>query len=343
VRTELLIALVSCSGNGPRVPTASPSPRVVWQVAVHVPTELKFNMHTVDGAVADPGERPELFFREGLHAATTGDRVPLSIDPAPSSTRIVKVEGKDAWTLTLANGRVVHVAHDVVPGGARWFAVEGGLVAVTAATDTTFARLDDRGTLAWSVRVPAVGHDVAFLGTAHGSALFQLGSERGSDVVALDLEHHTATVALHGQPGRGVLAERRDQLAIVGSQRIQVFDLATHEQLRDLLLPPFSQRTAFSDAATLGFDGDVVWMYFYAPPASGDTVRVVRGEICGYDVYDAKTGRPLRTLASATGDWMRMTEGCAVRALLARPDGGVLAVRVDGSTDATIIKLDRAP
>lgn len=38
-----------------------------------------------------------------------------------------------------------------------------------------------------------------------------------------------------------------------------------------------------------------------------------------------------------------MTAGCAVRALLARPDGGVLVVRVDGPTDATITKLDRTP
>lgn len=336
----LLIAVISCSGGGPKVP-AAPTPRVQWQVAVQVPAELKFNMLTLDGAVADPGERPVLFFREGLHVSTTADRAALSVDPVASSTRVVKVEGKDAWTLTLANGRAVRVAHDVVPAAAQWFDVDGGLVAVSAATDTTFAHVDDRGAVVWSAHVGAIGRDVAFLGTSHGRALFQLSSARGSDVIALDLAQHTAAVAVHGQLGRGVLAERMNQLAIVGRERIEVFDLATGTRLRELALPPFSQRTAFSDDATLGFDGDVVWMYFYAPPATGDTVRVVRGEICGYDVYDARSGRVLRTLASAT--WKQMTEGCAVRALLARPDGGVLAVRVDGPSAATVTKLDRAP
>lgn len=261
----------------------------------------------------------------------------------------MRVEGKEAWTLTLANGRKLQIAHDVAPSDAAWFAIDGGLVAVSAAAETTFARFDEGGTFEWSARVAAVGEGVTFLGNvtslghAHGGVVFQLSSERGSEIVVLNLERRTATIALHGHPGRGVLAERKNQLAIVGSERVEVFDLVTGKRLRDLVLPPFSKRTAYSEDATLGFDGGVIWMYFYAPPPRGDMVLVLSDESCGYDVYDATTGRRLRTLDSATGTWKRMTAECAVRALIAQPDGGVVAVRVDGPTQATITKLDRAP
>ncbi len=329
--------MAACSGTAPLRPTTSP-PRVLWQVKVEVPSGLKFNMETVDGALADSGERPELYFREGLHAPTSAPSVALAFGPVATSTRIVREDNRGAWKLTRANGRETGVALDDVPADAAWFDVDGKLVAVSGAA--SFAEISDDGIVVWSARVPAVRDGVTFLGTTRGRALFQLQRSSGSTVVAVDFTAHTAKILLQGQAGRGVLAERTNQLAIAGNKRFEVFDLATGSRIRSVELPPFSERTAYSVQADLGFDGNEIWAYLYAPPSNGSIF--IHKEICRYDVFDATTGRLMRTLADATGEWKRLTVGCAVRALLPQPDG-VIAVHVDGPSSATIIKLAEPP
>ncbi len=333
----LLLALAACSGAAARQPVA-PALRVLWQVKVDVPSALKFNMETVDGALLDSGPRPEIYFREGLHAPTSGARVALALGPVATSTRLVGADNRGAWQLTRANGRQIKVSLDVIPPEAEWFDVDGKLFAVSDAT--RFSQVSDDGTVVWSARVPAVRGSARFLGTTRGQALFQLRRSNGSTVVAVDFTARTAKVSFEAQAGRGILAARTNQLAIMGDDRFEVFDLVDGARLRSVALPPFSARTAYSDKADLGFDGGVIWSYVYVPPSNGSIV--ISGQLCGYDVFDATSGRLLRTLVDASGEWKQLAEGCAVRALLPHPDGAI-AVRVDGPNSATIIKLNDAP
>jgi len=66
-------------------------------------------------------------------------------------------------------------------------------------------------------------------------------------------------------------------------------------------------------------------------------------ERCSYEVFDtARSGRRVRTLADAGGEWARITHDCHVVQLSPTVDGGVVAL-VQRSTDAEVVKFDAVP
>ena len=79
------------------------------------------------------------------------------------------------------------------------------------------------------------------------------------------------------------------------------------------------------------------------PAHRSDVLGAGADKQCDYAVYDLAKGAKLRSLASASGDWNALSDGCRVRALLPLADGGALAVAVVGPRAVEIVRFRTAP
>jgi len=181
------------------------------------------------------------------------------------------------------------------------------------------------------------------VGEFRGEWLFQLSNRHSATIVSADYNRRELIPLLRTQAGRAAFASRTGQVAVVGRTRIELWDLGTRALVRHFPLLDVGLRGAYGHSANLGFDGEVVWMYIYDPPSGGHPALFAHGHSCQYDVYDAVSGRHLRSLADATGTWKALGQNCRVRALLGRQDGQVLAIGVSGPDQASATLFDRAP
>ncbi|HLL22392.1 MAG TPA: hypothetical protein VK427_09690 [Kofleriaceae bacterium] len=246
--------------------------------------------------------------------------------------------------MTTANGTLTEVAAGVVPHDTDWFGAANRLLAVSRRTeDVAFAAVEN-GTARWREQVSlARVQAVTYLGDLDGAWLFALARRESTTVVAVDFDKRRVASLARTQAGRGAFDSVTKQLAVMGRSHAEIWDLPRQRLVRRVRLPPISERTAYSDSASLGFDGKVIWMYLYAPPNSGDSVIVVRRRFCAYDVYDATSGALLRTMKDASGQWRSLAADCRIRALLPRENGRVLAIRVDGPEAGSATMFERAP
>src|SRR5262249_35222794 len=88
--------------------------------------------------------------------------------------------------------------------------------------------------------------------------------------------------------------------------------------------------TSWQRGRTLGGAGAGIWLSRYQPAGSDDILGGHHEASASYDVFSIKhdTGKPIRTLADARGDWRALSAGAAVHALVPAPNGRVVALHV---------------
>jgi len=95
----------------------------------------------------------------------------------------------------------------------------------------------------------------------------------------------------------------------------------------------------------LGAAGDVIWTFFYRPAGSDHMLGTFHDALILYEVFSTTndTGKPIRTLADATGEWRALTDGVGVHALVPAPGGRVLALHVPRFDRAEAVLLSGPP
>lgn len=96
---------------------------------------------------------------------------------------------------------------------------------------------------------------------------------------------------------------------------------------------------------TLGVAGDALWTYLYRPAGSDHMLGVFFDAMTSYEVFSIKrdTGKPIRTLADARGEWRTLSAGAAIHALVPAPDGRVVALHVPRFDRAEAIVFSGPP
>ena len=346
-RALLLATLAGCSR--PATATAPPpAPGPEWTVQVTAPAELAYTFLSTTEAIATRAERPIIFLDGGVHFATSDERVTLTRGPLPADGQVVRVvEEADRTAVETIRGTQIVVPYTLVPRGAYWFDVAGLVAVWTAGEQLAFAQISaDGSSLAWSASAEATPGQVELLGWWGPRPLFATRSATGGRLYALDLAARAVRALVKLPPGPIALAPARGQIAVVyraasGSHRAAIYRLDEARRIREFDLRPVTERATIGERATLGFDGTVLWTYLYQPAGRDD--GHAHRESCGYEVYDVATGQRLRTLETAAGSWAGLVGDCRVRALLPRPDGGVIAVHASDHTTAIVVKFAHPP
>ena len=116
---------------------------------------------------------------------------------------------------------------------------------------------------------------------------------------------------------------------------IAVFESQTGKHVRTVSLKD-NLATRF---ATLGLNGDTVWIFVHVTPKDTDMSR--RPERCDYEAHDLATGA-LRTAEQTAPEWG--LAGCSTFALLPRfGKDGVVGLGLSGSGTLSVLAADEAP
>jgi hypothetical protein len=173
------------------------------------------------------------------------------------------------------------------------------------------------------------------------------------DLVVLDVASGEVRwrQALMAAPWRVAFSEDAGQLAVVAKDakrcetcaKVVIVSSSDGKVVREV---PLESRIA-SEASSVGFAGDQLWLYRYVPAHKGSELAPAGGRDvpprCAYEAHDLRAaGKPPRTLADAKGEWAKLTSDCQVRALV--PRGGVVAaIQVISETTAAVVELDTIP
>lgn len=356
MRWLALIIVAGCWGSRAAPPLPPPPPFAPqWSVRVEAPEGVRdFTFETVDFVAATRGERPTLFANARFstdHATVIATTDP----PAVNDGELIGVElGAGATTVTTVRSEPLAILYATVPRDAIWFDLAPGILAIMkSATGARFVRFDGSATPTWAVDVPDAHLNAVRLVAwfADGDPLIALDHDQGASLFRLRLATHTIAPVAIVPIGPVALAERAGRLAVVfpsgtascaSCDRAEIYDLAG-KLVTGFALPHPVDRTAGGDAMSLGFTGRLLWMYDYTPQSRNDYNGMRSKERCGYDVYDVTTGKRVRTLADATGEWAKVSKACTVRALLPTSDGGAIVFAAVDAREARVYKLAAPP
>ncbi|MEJ7599058.1 MAG: hypothetical protein WKG01_14210 [Kofleriaceae bacterium] len=352
-RAVAIAWLAACSPPGGGT-TPQPPEAPAWTVEVTVPAELSYTFLSTTEASATQAERPIVFLDGGVHFATSAERVVLTRGPLADGHVVGVLETPDRTELETIRGTQLVVPYSVVPRGAWWFDASGLLAAWFVGTQLTVAQLaSDGGSLAWSATTDTPPGQIELLGTWASELVLAIRQPAGTRLHALDLATHRLRPLIKLPAGPIALAPRVGQVAVVYSlapdactscgDRVAIYRLDERRRIRELALQPASERLTIGERATWGFDGTVLWTYLYESAGRNDAGPYPHRESCGYEVYEVSTGNRVRTLETATGTWGALLANCRVRALLPRPDGGVLAIHATDERRATAVKFAHPP
>ncbi|HLL20723.1 MAG TPA: hypothetical protein VK427_01265, partial [Kofleriaceae bacterium] len=194
---------------------------------IQVPRHIGFNFEAVNGATADEQARPEVFVFGQLHFSTRTSPAELKADAASTSPRTLRAErDQHRWVVTTADGSPAEVATKVIPLDSDWFGTASSLLAVTRGDGHVVFATVQNGVSVWQDRLPLAGvYAVTYLGVLNGAWLFQLAGRESAVVVAVDLEKGRVVSLARTQPGPTAYSAATKQLAILGRNDLEVWDL----------------------------------------------------------------------------------------------------------------------
>ena len=333
-------------------------PRVgasAWKVDVDaVGGDPAFSFANVDEVAATRAARPVMY--AGARFATDQPHAQATFDgPGHSGGEVIGVTPRpDGWTIETLGGEHYSIA-DGAMGTARWYDLAPGVLGVIrAAGGTTVARYQGGAPkAAWSRAIDGAVDDARVVGWQGGDVLLAVD---GGGALAVSRVHLAdgALTPLAKIPGRrGRVAVGVSRFAALSTQerpdgtepiRVEIHELGGGQAVRTFDLPSATDAIyPFDEQVSIGFDGRMLWLYLYRAAHDNDVLGTRSPEKCLYDVIDTDTGKRVRTLADATGDWARISKGCRVHALVATGDGGAIAFAVGGDRKAEVIKFDGPP
>jgi hypothetical protein len=357
MRWVVVVVAAGCSGSPAPAPAPPKPPAVVeqWSVRVAAPEGVAdFNFLTVEYVVAGRGAHP-VMFANALFDTDKPVTTARTDPPKPAYDELIGVElGADATTVTTVSGVRRVIPYTAAPRDSIWLDLAPGVLALAKSpTGARFARFDTGATPAWVAEIadPAIRAVRRIDRFADGDPLIAIDRQSGgAGLVRIDLATGGATTIATVPEGRVALAEGASRVAVVFPKQtagcttcesVEVYDLAG-KRIGGFALPHPGDRTVGDPAAmSLGFDGRLLWMYEYDPGHRNHGFGGREG--CGYEVYDVASGKRVRSLADAGGEWAKLTKNCAVRALLPTPDGGAIAFVVLGVREARVVKLAAPP
>ena len=347
----------SCGKGGGTVTSHDPRRigATAWKVDVDaVGGDPGFSFANVDEVVASRADHPIVY--AGARIATDQPHAQATFDgPGHTDDEVIGVTPRaDGWAIATLGGEHYTIA-DGAMGQARWYDLAPGVLGVfRRAGGATASRYQGGAAKAvWSRSIDGDVDDARVVGWLGDDVLLAVA---GAGALAISRVHLAdgAIKPIARIPGRlGRVAVSDGRFAVVtklqlpdGAEPVQVevgevgsgaivhrFDVATGG---DAVYP-------FGDGVSIGFDGRSLWFYWYRPEHNSDVLGTKTSEACGYDVYDVETGKRVRSLADARGDWARVSKGCHVRGLVPTADGGAIAFAVGGDRKAEVIKFDGPP
>jgi|GEM_PF-2082337 len=374
MKLAVALSLAACASTLADVQSAPSAPpsvvsqkSVAWTVHAAMPPKAGATFLDLQRATATRADRPTVLalgriattkpdavVKFDAHLGSTGDDLIGVREDAQHDTTDVYTPSEHYSIKGLFKGATTV--------GAHYYDIEPGIVSVNHdGTKALIRRYDHgRGVSAWERTIEAafsIG-DAKIVGWVnHDDAVLALQGDTSSKLLVLHVRdgssRDVATLPVGAATSAFVVASRAGLVATVQSvehcacrARVEVRELASGRVTGAFDLPADANIWPTVTDESLGFDGAQLWGYSYRPAHGPSDMGIApRGEPekCTYEVYDARNGARLRTLADAIDDWAQLSADCAVRALLPTMDGGAVAVSVRGPKDATVAKFIAAP
>ena len=356
----------ACSGGSTTV-SQSPSSTggsgsgghaAAWDVTVDARGgDASFSFANIDSVAATRAARPVVV--AGATIATDQPHAIAGFDgPGQYKGEVIGVvEQADATTIRTLGGEQYTIPS--APGmiEQRWYDLSPGVLGVTRTTDGVVIARHDRGAAqpTWKVTAPGGAADDARIAgwLAGGDPILRVNRASGGSLAEVHLADGALQAITTIPAGRVVIAPSAGRFVVVYIADAPDGTTPTRAEVRGLgngalertfdLSGTMGAVFALDDKATIGFDGRSLWFYRYTAARRSDVTGTTTPESCAYDVYDTASGKRVRTLAQATGEWARISGSCKVHALLATADGGAIAFAVGGDRQAEIVKFDGPP